>query len=610
MTTTTVVGELAELKRELISGLEATAALAGEVGMETLRGELEGSRIPKLREERFVLVVVGEFNHGKSTFVNALVGAPILPAGITPTTATINHLVWGDAPHATAYLLDGSTRHIDPHHLGDWVTIEGKEAAHVQHVEVAWPAEILRDRVTLVDTPGVNDINEQRAEITYGYIPRADAVLFLLDGSQVLKQSERSFLEQRILRRSRDKIFFVIGKVDLLAPDEREETLRFAREHLGKILPEPMIFPLSAKRQLSADPSVRDSSGMKPLLDHLQRYLSTSRGQVLLDNGIGDGLRTLAYLRQNLGIKRRSLGLELDELEARIAKVRAQLDGAHAHLRSHHARIHAEAEAVKAGVRLELEEFTRELKTRLPEEIDRVDGDEIQRYLQPFLEDVWKSWAEQVGDKVALQLERLAEEIIQVTNEDVEAAMRTLARELGPAEARVELDIDTMKYDVGVFALGALGTGVFLFVNTLVGGLLTLAAPIVAMLLRGRISGEIKAQAKRELAEMIDKTASAVGPKFEQIVDDFQARLSDFVTAAGQALHKGIGEVLDRALAERRSQGVDVGVRDEQIATQLEKLRQIEARMQALRDRLWAQPSTIDAPSESMSSPPTEGVPS
>ncbi len=612
-TPTTVVGELAELKRELIAGLEATAALAGEVGMETLRGELEKSRIPKLREERFTLVVVGEFNHGKSTFVNALLGAPILPAGITPTTATINHLVWGDAPSAQAYMLDGSNRAIDPHRLADWVTIEGKEAAQVQYVEVAWPAEILRDRVTLVDTPGVNDINEQRAEITYGYIPRADAVLFLLDGAQVLKQSERAFLEQRILRRSRDKIFFVIGKVDLLAPDERDETLAFAREHLGKIVPEPMIFPLSAKRQLSADPAVRESSGMQPLLNHLQKYLSTSRGQVLLDNGIGDGLRTLVYLRQNLGIKRRSLGLQLDELEARIAKVRVQLDGARAHLRSHHARIHAEAEAVKAGVRLELEEFVNELKKRLPDEIERVPGGDVKKYLQPFLEDTWKAWAEALGDKVAAQLERLAEEIIQVTNEDVEAAMRTLARELGPAEARVELDIDTMKYDVGVFALGALGTGVFLFVNTLVGGLLTLAAPIVALLLRGRISGEIKAQAKRELAEMVDKTATAVGPKFEQIVDDFQGRLADFVTAAGETLHKGIGEVLDRALAERRNQGVDVAVRDEQLTAQLAELAQIETRMTSLRDRLWAQPNTIAAPqagaNDAPDAPPsTEGA--
>ena len=584
----------ATMKIELEEELGAIAKLASEVGMNTLAAELTDQRIPKLHEERFNLVVVGEFNHGKSTFVNALLGQAVLPAGITPTTATINHITWGDAPAATAHMEDGSTKTIDlnqgPHALVDWVTIEGKDAAHVKFVDVRWPAPILRDRVTLVDTPGVNDINEQRAEITYGYIPRADAVLFLLDGAQVLKASERAFLEQRILRRSRDKIFFVIGKIDLLAPDEREETLRFARTHLSKVVPDPMIFPLSAKRQLSPDPAVRETSGMQPLLDHLGAYLTTSRSQVLLDNGIQDALRTLGYLRQNLGIKRRSLSFELEELEARIAKVRHQLDGAHAHLRAHHARIRAEADAVKAGVRLELESFVRELKARLPDEIDRVPGADVKKYLQPFLEDTWKAWAEGLGDKVAGQLERLAEEIIQVTNEDVEASMQTLARELGPADTKVELEVDSLKYDVGVFALGALGTGVFLFVNTLVGGLLTIAAPILAYVLKDRMSGEIKTQAKKGIEEVVDHTAAAVGPRFEQIVDDFQGRLADFVTAAGDALHKGIGEVLDRALAERRNQGVDVQVRDQELAAQLARLAEIEARVGTLRDRLWSVP--------------------
>ena len=584
----------ATMKIELEEELSAIAKLASDVGMTTLAAELTDQRIPKLREERFNLVVVGEFNHGKSTFVNALLGQAVLPAGITPTTATINHITWGDTPAATAHMEDGSTKEIEldrgPHALVDWVTIEGKDAAHVKFVDVRWPAPILRDRVTLVDTPGVNDINEQRAEITYGYIPRADAVLFLLDGAQVLKASERAFLEQRILRRSRDKIFFVIGKIDLLAPDEREETLRFARTHLSKVVPDPMIFPLSAKRQLSPDPAVRETSGMQPLLDHLGAYLTTSRGQVLLDNGIADALRTLGYLRQNLGIKRRSLSFELEELEARIGKVRSQLDGARAHLRAHHARIRAEADAVKAGVRLELETFVRELKARLPDEIDRVSGNDVKKYLQPFLEDTWKAWAENLGDKVAGQLERLAEEIIQVTNEDVEASMQTLARELGPAETKVELEVDSLKYDVGVFALGALGTGIFLFVNTLVGGLLTVAAPILAYVLKDRMSGEIKNQAKKGIDEVVDRTAAAVGPRFEQIVDDFQGRLADFVTAAGDALHKGIGEVLDRALLERRNQDVDVQVRDQELAAQLARLAEIEAHVEKLRDRLWSGP--------------------
>ena len=573
-----------ETKRQLIAALTDTAKLADEVGMASLAKDLTEARLPKLEHEQFHLVVLGEFNHGKSTFVNALCGSAILPAGITPTTATINHLVWADAPRGRAVLLDGKEVPVDPHKLADWVTIEGKEASHVRFVEVGWPAEILKDRLTLVDTPGVNDINEQRAEITYGYIPKADACLFLLDGAQVLKASERAFLEQRILRRSRDKLIFVIGKVDLLAPDEREQAIAFCRAHLERIVPDPMIFPVSAKRWLAGDHA---GSGMQALLDHLGRYLSEERGRVLLDNGVSDGLRTAGYLRQNLGIKRRSLTLALGELEARIAKVREELAHKKATLRNMHEKIRAESQAIAASVRLDLEEFTSAFVVALPGEIDRADANDVKKFLQLFIQDKWKEWAEREGEKVSSLLERLAEEIIQVTNENVADAMATLARELGPAETKIDLEVDTLKYDVGALGLGAVGGAVAILVNPLVGGILLVAAPILAAVFRERVSGQIKQQAKEGAPDVIRKAAEAVGPRFESIVNDFAARLSDFVTAAGDALHRGISEVLDRALAERRAQGVDADARDREIGAQLERLSAIEQRLTDLRDKLW-----------------------
>ena len=585
-------------KDELLSALREVARLADETGMHTLTSELLRERIPKLEEERFVLVVLGEFNHGKSTFVNALLGASVLPAGITPTTATINHIVYADKPCAKAVLLDETQRVVDPKSLNEWVTIEGSKAEKTRYVEVGWPADILRDRVTLVDTPGVNDINEARAEITYNYIPRADAVLFLLDSSQVLKQSERSFLEQRILRRSRDKLLFVIGKSDLLSPEERAEATRYVRDNLQPLLgAEPMIFPVSARLQLAGR---SDESGIPELKSYLQHYLADERGRVLLDNASSDGQRLCAYLRQNLGIKARSLTLSLEELEARIARVQKELSGKQQTMRQLQARIVAESDAIKARIRLDLEEFVAAFSSALPGEIDKASSDDVRKYLQLFLQDTFKQWAEQEGDRVASELERLAEQIIQITNENVQQAMATLAAELGPADTRVDLQVDTLKYDVGIFALGALGTGIFLFVNTFVGGMLTLAAPIIAVLIHSRMADEIKRQAKLQAAQAVQTAAQAILPRFQQIVDDFAARLADFVTAAGQALHRGISEMLDRALAERKATGLDVAVRQREIDVQVEELRKLEARLDEIRQTLWA--PSVDGE--------TEGLPS
>src|SRR6185503_12230143 len=236
-----------QAKREIVARFQQLAELADRVGMITLARDIRTTRIPKLESERFHLVVLGEFNHGKSTFVNALLDSDILPTGITPTTASNNHVVWGPHPSARVVLTTGESKFLDPHQIKEWVTVAGGHASEVAYVELGYPSDLVKNHVVLVDTPGVNDLNEQRAEVTYGYVPRADAVVFLLDAGQALKDSEREFLRSRILESARDRLIFVLGKMDMLSADERVAVLDYVKGGLAKMMPDPVVFPLSAK---------------------------------------------------------------------------------------------------------------------------------------------------------------------------------------------------------------------------------------------------------------------------------------------------------------------------------------------------------------------------
>jgi small GTP-binding protein len=571
-------------KETVTAKLRELARIAGELGMRSVQSDIEGVRLPKLAEERFNLVVLGEFNHGKTTFVNALLGKPVLPTGITPTTATINHILYAEAPRARAVLLDGGVVDVDPAALADYVTLDGAHSAGIRYVELGYPAEILRDRITLVDTPGVNDLNEARAEITYSYIPRADAVIFLLDSTQVLKRSERIFIMQRILRRSRDKLVFVLGKADLLSAEELEQARAFAQEGLRALGLDPVLFPLSPRLYLQGE---QERSGMAPFLEFLRRYLDAERGRILIDNVVGDGLRTVSVLRSNLGVKRAALRLGEEELARRVAEVRERLAGSQRTLDENHQRIATQAEAIKAVVRLDLKEFADGFCAAVGQEIDRADASDIKRYLQHFVQDKFKEWAEAEGEKASRMLEELAEEIIQITNENVRGVMDAVGRGFGPAETRVDLEVDTLRYDVGVFALGALGTTVFLFVNTFVGGLLTLAAPILAVVVREKVGAKIKSQAREKSPEVIRRAADAIRPRFEEIVDQFAQRLEEFVRAAGDALHRGISEVLDQALSERQRIGQDAEATTRAIDEVDGRLAALEKELAAARADLW-----------------------
>src|SRR5690606_37827466 len=153
-------------------------------------------------------------------------------------------------------------------------------------------------------------------------------------------------------------------------------------------------------------------------------------------------LRTAAYLEQNLGVRLRAFDLDLADLETRVRAVRDQLNASKRTLDELHGRIKAEGSAIKSQVRLDLESFARRFVQVLPEEIDKVDADDVKRYLGPFVEDKFKEWAQYEGAKMAALLERLAEDVIAVTNENVALASQALASRPRPADTEAEIEVD------------------------------------------------------------------------------------------------------------------------------------------------------------------------
>jgi hypothetical protein len=252
--------------------------------------------------------------------------------------------------------------------------------------------------------------------------------------------------------------------------------------------------------------------------------------------------------------------------------------------------VRAETAGLKARVRQDLADFTAQLREAVTADIDRVEAPDIRRYLSFFVQDTWKAWTEAEGGLISAELEKLAETVIQVANENVREVLDSVATELGPADTKVEIKVDTLKYDASIFALGALGTTVFLFVDGLVGGVLTLAAPVLAFVLRGKLAAEVKTEAKAQAPLAVDRVAAVVGPKLDEIVDGFGARLLEFVAQAGDTLARGIAEVLDRALAERRASAGKTDARADAagIDAELAELKKLDERITDIRQKVWS----------------------
>jgi small GTP-binding protein len=290
---------LADLRAALRRAAEALARL--DQGAED-RATLEAS-VAQL-DRLFLLVVVGEFNAGKSSLLNALLGQDALAVGVTPTTARI-HLV---------------------RHGPVLATREGEDGV----VEVTVPAPALAD-LELVDTPGTNSLARAHEALTRRFVPRADLVLVVTSADRPFSESERAFLAA--VREWGKKLVFVVNRIDILERREQvDEVVAWVRQAAVALLgEEPPVFALSARLALAAgeDAAARAASGLPALERHLATVLGEEeRLRLKLANPLGVANRLLARDQAGLADRLGLLGDDLatfDEVERAIALYREDL---------------------------------------------------------------------------------------------------------------------------------------------------------------------------------------------------------------------------------------------------------------------------------------------
>ncbi|MGB3763607.1 MAG: dynamin family protein [Ornithinimicrobium sp.] len=226
-----------------------------------------------LSQSAFTIVVVGEFQRGKSTLINALLQTAVCPVDADVVTAVPTVVRYGTQATVTTQSAghDGDTSTTAPASLSDiaaLVTDSGdSDQSRLRSVEVSLPHRMLRSGMSLVDTPGVGGLESVHGQLTLGALSSADGVIFVTEASQELTGPELSFLKATVEKCPRTAL--VVTKIDLHAHwrrivDINEQHLRNA----GLDLP---VIPVSSFLRLRAatDASLSEEARFEPLVHFL-----------------------------------------------------------------------------------------------------------------------------------------------------------------------------------------------------------------------------------------------------------------------------------------------------------------------------------------------------
>ncbi len=511
-------------------------------------------------DEFFLLVIVGEFNAGKSAFINALLGQKLLKEGVTPTTTQINVLRYGET----------EGRIIENEHL---------------HTLTA-PADLLRN-LSIVDTPGTNAIVREHEEITTEFVPRADLVLFVTSADRPFSESERGFLET--IRDWGKKVVIVLNKVDILENKaDLEQIISFIRGNAQTLLGiAPDIFPVSARLALRAkqgEPQIWPQSRFEDLEFYIRDTLdegSRLKHKLLNPIGVGEHLigRYLSITRERLSLLAEDFSM-LEDVDQQLRMYQADM------LRDFEFRMSA-VEKILFEMETRGDEFFEDT-IRLARVPDLIKKDRIQReFEQKVIGDVphqiesrvgqmidwvveadlrqWQAVTDHLSERRQKHKDRIVGDVgVGTFHSDRERLIDGVGREAKRVVEGYDKTVESRKLaegiqqavaaiailEVGAVGLGALIAAIATTVSVDVTGILM--ASVIALLgffilpARRRLA---KKDMHEKITEMREKLSRALRTQFRREIEDSAGHIHDAISPYSRFV-RGEGDNLEIAEGE------------------------------------------------------------
>lgn len=584
----TAEGRLADAARRL-------AELARELGHPDLADTIRDDAKRRLDDGRVRIVVLGEIKHGKSSLINALLGAPLLPVGVTPTTGAVVVIRVdpdareGQAARTGTFLLhaDGTREPLERQPFeglarGREVAIAEPTSAEGPSSEPASEAEGEREAssepaiepaprklagtpellvepgrlpaaLELIDTPGFNDIARFRAAISRSELPRADVLVLVLDATQVLSRSELGLIRDAIaavggLGESGARIELVINRIDLVPEDERPRIITHLREQLATVIPNELEpFSTDAKTALR---NPEDRSAPVRAVEALRERLFGFAGQrreILPARARAAMLRHARLLGYNATIQARALLLERAAISEEIARVERVMSDQARDLAVLRKQIEATGERVRTASEERQAAFRRELEEAARAQIQKADLATLTQVVPGAIQDAFLEFVHGESERLRGELEELTREVFATHGDLARRRLIEATLPLGFRGPGLYVEPPALLVEVGTLALGLVGTILWYFGSAVTGMVMTVASPLATVILREKSVRDARVQATRALPEALDAAVAQLGQTVGELIERHGQALDEHLMLADRALGEQLVASLRRA---------------------------------------------------------------
>ncbi len=577
------ISEYSQLKSELLCCIDEMLA------MDSVRGCPCEELREKIETNAFNLVVVGQFKRGKTSVINALLGADILPVAVVPLTSIATVMTYGEALRVKVYFNDGRVAEIPSESLPEYVTEKGnpKNVKDVNEVVITYPSPYLKNGVHLIDTPGVGSIYQHNTDVAYRYLPKSDAALFLLSVDQPMGKAELDFLKD--VKQYSNKIFFLLNKADYLNEKDLAESIDFTTSGLKELMgsdgdQSPRIFPISARLALegkqSNSPEVLQKSLLPKFTDELNTFLMEEKGKVLITSASNNLLRIISQSQFELELETKSLTTPMEELERKIAIFEKKKQEVLAEKQDFDILLDGETKRLIKDVldeditrfrkelieheKVHLEEKFRELKA-LP---SRKLRDELEAMVVDHVKQAFNIWRAMEDDRLAKAFEAICTRFVVKINSAVDELLKF-------SSDLFEIPFEAVKTE----ALWSAKSRFYYKFKDQPVGLAIMASSLTLALPKFIGDRLILKKVQDYLTQVIDLQLGRSGSDFEERVQKSKLDFRWEMLQRLEATIEGISAAIQKGMSRRSKGEEEVGQRKEAISFTSKKLDNINRRL-------------------------------